>query len=171
MSLFKRVKNIFKTPEAPKPERSVMTLGPGDVCEVSLVTYQVVGRTKPLSRNAVWLTLRDGSDIRYLSVEERAETTYGLYSVIDGRLDSVDEVPTEVELDGIHYFLEERYSTRIAEAGNAPFTSAGGELYVWQYQSDSRKLLRIEWQDGRFMLYEGESILPADVEWLRGTDG
>jgi len=169
MSLFKRVKNIFKSPEPLKTERSVLTLGPGDVCEVSLVTYQVIGRTKPLSRNAVWLTLRDGADIRYLSVEEREKTTYGLYSVIDGRLDSVDEVPTEVELDGVHYFLEERYSTRIAESGNAPFTAAGGELYVWQYQSDGRKLLRIEWQDGRFMLYEGESVLPADVEWLRGN--
>ncbi|REK66554.1 MULTISPECIES: DUF4178 domain-containing protein [Cohnella] len=169
MSLLKRVKNLLRKPEPLKAEKSVMTLGPGDVCEVSLVTYQVVGRTKPLSRNSVWLTLRDGASIRYLSVEERATRQFGLYSVIDGRLDSVDEVPTEIELDGIHYFLEERYSTRISATGNTPFAETGGELYVWQYQSDNRKLLRIEWQDGRFMLYEGESVLPADVEWLRGN--
>ncbi len=30
-------------------------------------------------------------------------------------------------------------------------------------------LLRIEWQDGRFMLYEGEDVLPADVRFLRGS--
>lgn len=169
MSLFQRVKNLFKTPEAPKPERSVLTMGPGDVCEVSLVTYQVTGRTKPLNRNAVWLTLRDGAEVRYLFIEEREKTSFGLYGEIDGRLDSVDEVPTEIELDGVHYYLEDQYSTRIAESGSTPFTSAGGELYVWDYQSDGRKLLRVEWQDGRFMLYEGEAVLPADVEWLRGS--
>ncbi|MFC5701559.1 DUF4178 domain-containing protein [Cohnella faecalis] len=169
MSLFKRVKNIFKSPEPLKAERSVLSLGPGDICEVSLVTYQVSGRTKPMNRNAVWLTLRDGADIRYLSVEERAETKFGLYAAIDGRLDSVDEVSTEIELDGTHYYLEEQYSSNIVQAGQAPFSSSGGELYVWQFQSDGRKLLRVEWQDGRFMLYEGESVLPADVEWLRGN--
>jgi hypothetical protein len=31
------------------------------------------------------------------------------------------------------------------------------------------QLLRVEWQDGRFMLYEGERILPADVHVLRGN--
>jgi hypothetical protein len=169
MSLFQRVKNIWKKPEPLKPDKDVMELGPGDVCEVSLVTYQVIGRTRPFSRNAAWLTLQDGSDIRYLSVERRAATSFGLYTAIDGRLDAVDEVPSEIELDGIHYFLEEQYSSRIACEGNTPFTAAGGELYVWQFQSDGRKLLRVEWQDGRFMLYEGESVLPADVEWLRGN--
>mgnify|MGYP001264856393 CR=1 FL=1 len=168
MSLFQRVKNILKKPEPLKAERSVLTLGPGDVIEVSLVTYQIAGRTKPVNRNAVWLTLRDGADIRYLSIEERERTLYGLYSVIDGRLDSFDEVPTEIELDGIHYYLDEQFYSRIMEDGNTPFTSAGGDLHVWNFQSDGRKLLRIEWQNGRFMLYEGESILPADVEWLRG---
>jgi hypothetical protein len=169
MGLFQRAKNLFKSPEPLKADRSPLTMGPGDVCEVSLVTYQVVGRTKPLSRNAVWLTLRDGTDIRYLSIEDRAATAYGLFSPIDGRLDSVDEVPTEIELDGIQYYLEEQYSSRIVDAGHVPFTAAGGEVYIWKYQSDGRKLLRVEWQDGRFMLYEGESVLPADVEWLRGT--
>ncbi|MBB6669939.1 DUF4178 domain-containing protein [Cohnella nanjingensis] len=169
MSLFQRVKNILKKPEPLKAERSVLTLGPGDVCEVSLVTYQVVGRTKPVNRNAVWLSLRDGADIRYLSIEERMQSEFALYSAIDGRLDSMDEVPAHIELDGIDYHLEEQYASRIAEAGQTPFTSSGGELYVWQFQSDGRKLLRIEWQDGRFMLYEGEQILPADVEWLRGN--
>jgi len=170
MGLFRRVKNLMKTPEPLEAERSPLTMEPGDVCEVSLVTYQVTGRTKPIGRNSVWLTLRDGTDIRYLSVEERASVAYGLYSAIDGRLDSVDEVPTEIELDGVSYYLEEQYSSRIVDAGSTPFRSAGGELYVWQYQSDGRKLLRVEWQDGRFMLYEGESVLPADVKWLRGQD-
>ncbi|RUS49159.1 DUF4178 domain-containing protein [Cohnella sp. AR92] len=168
MSLFQRVKNLLKKPEPLKPERSVLTLGPGDVIEVSLVTYQITGRTRPVNRDAVWLTLRDGADIRYLSIEERERTIYGLFSVIDGRLDSVDEVPTEIELDGVQYYLDEQFYSRILDDGSTPFSSAGGDLHVWNYQSDGRKLLRIEWQNGRFMLYEGESILPADVEWLRG---
>lgn len=168
MSLFDRVKNLLKSPEPPKPEKSILTVGVGDVAEVSLVTYQVVGCVRNMKRNAVLLTLQDGSTIRYLLIEERERTTYHLYTPIDGRLDSPDEVPTSIELDDKMYHLEEQYSGRVSAVGKTSFTSAG-EQYMWQFQSDDRKLLRIEWQDGRFMLYEGEFVLPADVQVLRGT--
>lgn len=168
MSLFKRIKNIISKPAPPAPEKSVLTIGPGDVCEVSLVTYQVTGRTQNRERNAVVLALQDGADIRYLVVEDREKTTYALYSPIDGRLDSIDEVPTTIELDDRAFHMEEHYSGVISSIGKTPFMQ-GGEQYVWQYQSDDLKLLRIEWQNGRFMLYEGERVLPADVRVLRGV--
>jgi hypothetical protein len=168
MGLFKRIKNILAKPEPLKPDKSNLTIGPGDVCEVSLVTYQIVGRTQNRKRNLIVLTLQDGSYNRYLTIEEREQTTYALYSPIEGRLDSVEEVPTELELDGRTYHLEEQYSGFIAAVGRTPFVQ-GGEQYVWQYQSDDMMLLRIEWQDGRFMLYEGEDVLPADVRFLRGS--
>ncbi|MGE5703175.1 MAG: DUF4178 domain-containing protein [Clostridia bacterium] len=168
MSLFDRVKNLLKSPEPPKPEKSILTVGGGDVVEVSLVTYQVVGCVRNMQRNAVLLTLQDGSTIRHLLIEERERTTYHLYTPIDGRLDSPDEVPTSIELDDKMYHLEEQYSGLVSAVGKTSFTSAG-EQYIWQFQSDDRKLLRIEWQDGRFMLYEGEFVLPADVQVLRGT--
>ena len=155
-------------PEPLKPDKSNLTIGPGDVCEVSLETYQIVGRTQNRKRNLIVLTLQDGSYNRYLTIEEREQTTYALYSPIEGRLDSVEEVPTELELDGRTYHLEEQYSGFIAAVGRTPFVQ-GGEQYVWQYQSDDMMLLRIEWQDGRFMLYEGEDVLPADVRFLRGS--
>ncbi|MBB3114792.1 hypothetical protein FHS18_006952 [Paenibacillus phyllosphaerae] len=167
MSLFKRIRNIVAKPEPPREERSILTVGPGDVCEVSLVTYQITGRTLNPRRNQIVLTLQDGSAIRYLSIEEREHSDYELYTPIDGRLDSVEEVPTSIELDGRMYHLEEQYSGFIQTMGRTPFQQ-GGEQYVWRFQSDDRKLLRIEWQDGRFMLYEGEDVLPADVRILRG---
>jgi hypothetical protein len=168
MSIFKRIKNIMAKPEPPKAEQSILTLGPGDVCEVSLVTYQVTGRTQNRQRNLAVLTLQDGMDIRYLTIEERERTEFALYTPIDGRLDSIDEVPTELELDDRMYHLEEQYSGFITAVGKTPFVQ-GGEQYVWQYQSDDMKLLRIEWQNGRFMLYEGEDVLPADVRVIRGS--
>lgn len=168
MSLFERVKNIIKKQEPPKPEKSILTVGPGDVIDVSLVTYQIVGRTRNTHRNAVLLTLQDGNTVRYLYIEEREQISHALYSPVDGRMDSFDEVPTTIDMDGVSYFLEEQYSGPVTVAGKTPFTS-GGEQYVWQFQSDNRKLLRIEWQDGRFVLYEGESVLPADVQVLRGS--
>ncbi|TYP72736.1 DUF4178 domain-containing protein [Paenibacillus methanolicus] len=168
MSLFKRLKNIVSKPEPPRAERGVLQIGPGDVCEVSLVTYQVVGRTQNRLRNQAVLTLQDGVDIRYLAIEERERIDYALYAPIDGRLDSVEEVPTTLELDGTIYHLEEQFSGDIAVVGRTPFMQ-GGEQHVWQFQSDSRKLLRVEWQNGRFMLYEGEDVLPADVRVLRGS--
>lgn len=168
MSLFNRLKNILKNPEPPMPEKSILTVGPGDVIEVSLITYQVTGRTRNTQRNAVLLTIQDGNTVRYLHIEDRERTSYALYAPIDGRMDSFHEVPTTIEMEGTAYFLEEEYSGMVTVAGKTPFQS-GGDQYVWQFQSDDRKLLRIEWQDGRFMLYEGESVLPADVQVLRGT--
>ncbi|MBG9799604.1 DUF4178 domain-containing protein [Brevibacillus laterosporus] len=168
MSFFQRVKNILKKPEAPLVEKSILTVGPGDIVEVSFVTYQVVGRTRNPKRNAIMLTLQDGNILRYLKIEEREKTNYELYTPIDGRLDSPDEVPTIIELDDIEYHLEEQYDGKMTAQGKTPF-STDGEQYVWEFQSDNRKLLRIEWQDGRFMLYEGEFIIPADVKVLRGV--
>ncbi|NBD26324.1 DUF4178 domain-containing protein [Paenibacillus glycinis] len=168
MGIFSRIKNIIAKPEPPIVEKSLLTIGPGDVCEVSLVTYQVVGRLQNRKRNLVVLTLQDGSAIRYLTIEERERTVYALYEPIDGRLDSVEEVPTELELDDRTFHLEEQYSGFVTAAGRTPFVQ-GGEQYVWQYQSDDQKLLRVEWQDGRFMLYEGEDVLAADVRVLRGN--
>ena len=168
MSLFERVKNILKKPESPLPEKNILTVGPGDVVEVSLVTYQVTGRVRNAHRNAVVLTLQDGNLVRYLFIEERERTLYALYEPIDGRLDTENEVPTTIDMDGITYHLEEQYSGNVNVAGKTPFSIAG-EQYVWQFQSDNRKLLRLEWQDGRMMMYEGETILPADVQVLRGT--
>ncbi|MFM1653196.1 DUF4178 domain-containing protein [Brevibacillus sp. B_LB10_24] len=168
MSLFRRVKNLFTTPEPPQAEKSPLLLGPGDVVEVSLVTYQVTGRTRNAQRNAVLLTLQDGRDVRYLHIEERERITYALYSPIDGRLDSFDEVPTTIELEDTNYYLEEQYNGEVRVLGKTPF-GLDGEQYVWQYQADDRKLLRIEWQDGRFMLYEGEAVISADVKILHGA--
>lgn len=167
MSLFKRIKNLLTPAEPAVAEKSILTLSPGDVCEVSMITYHVTGRTNNRARNAVVLTLQDGLSIRYLVIEERERTTYSLYESIDGRLDSIDEVPTILELDDRSYHMEEQFSGHITSSGKTPYMQ-GGEQHVWQYQSDDMKLLRIEWQNGRFMLYEGESVLPADVRVLRG---
>lgn len=168
MSLFQRVKNLLSKPEPPKPEKSILTVGPGDVVEVSLMTYQIVGKTQHVQRKAAMLTLQDGATIRYLYIEDREQTQYELYSPIDGRLDSFHEVPTTIEMDDATYYMEEQYSGGVIVTGKTPFGQAG-EQYVWQFQSDDRKLLRIEWQNGRFMLYEGEFIISADVQVLRGV--
>lgn len=168
MSLFNRIKNILKQPELPKLEKNILTVGPGDVIEISLITYQITGRTRNTHRNSIFLTLHDGNTIRYLNIEERERTSFAVFSPIDGRLDSFNEVPTTIEMEGTPYHLEERYSGNVTVVGKTPFSN-GGEQYVWQFQSDDCKLLRIEWQDGRFMVYEGESVLPADVQVLRGS--
>ncbi|WP_459503542.1 DUF4178 domain-containing protein [Bacillus sp. C1] len=168
MSLFKRIKNIVKSPEPVRQEKSLLTLAPGDMIEVSLVMYEVIGKTSMHSRNEIVLTLQDGRTIRYLKIENRESTHYKLYTPIDGRLDSIEEIPTTIEMDDIDYHMEERYNGRVVVMGKTPF-AVSDEQYVWEFQSDNRKLLRIEWQDGRTMMYEGESILPADVQMIRAT--
>jgi len=120
------------------------------------------------SRNEIILTLQDGKTIRYLKIENRESTYYKLYAPIDGRLDSINEIPTTIEMDDIEYHMEEQYNGRAVVMGKTPF-AISDEQHVWEFQSDNRKLLRIEWQDGRTMMYEGESILSADVQIIRAT--
>lgn len=167
MSIFKRIKGIMKRPKPPIAQRSILATGPGDICEVSLVTYHVIGRVLNSRRRTTMLTLQDGAELSYLFVEEREVNAYSMFTPIDGRLDSITEVPMKLELDGRMYHMEEHYAEYVTTAGKSPFMQ-GGEQSVWRYQSDDRKLLRIEWLDGRFMIYEGEDVLPADVQVLEG---
>ncbi|MNI46426.1 hypothetical protein D3C73_1008870 [compost metagenome] len=167
-NVWKRVRNLFAKQEPPKAEKSMLGLTPGDICEVSLVTYEVVGRIHNRSRNAVMLTLMDGKDLSYLYIEEREALQYQLYQPIDGRLDNPAEVPTELELDDTLFFMEEEYIGHVDANGRTPFMQ-GGEQHVWQYQSDRNALVRIEWMNGRFMLYEGEKIISADVKVIRAN--
>lgn len=168
MSIIKRIRQILSKPVAPITEPGILTIGPGDICEVSLITYEVTGRTHNQRRSTVVLTLQDGANLRYLVIEDRERATYSLYYPIDGRLDSIQEVPMTLELEGRTYHMEEQYTGYIVTTGKTPFMQ-GGEQSVWQYQSDDMKLLRVEWLEGRFMLYEGEDVLAADVRVIRGS--
>jgi hypothetical protein len=168
MGLFDRIKNLVTKPEPEKPQRTVFDMREGDIVEVSLVSYEVIGRVDNQGRKERMVTLRDGNDIRYLHIENRETLVFALYDPIDGRLDSFNEVPTTIELDDTEYYMEENYSGRVHASGKTAFSSSG-EQYVWRFQSDNRKFLRIEWQQGRFMMYEGEMVLPADVQVVRGT--
>ncbi|MDP4098667.1 DUF4178 domain-containing protein [Paenibacillus sp. P96] len=168
MGMWKRISNLFTKPEPLKRERSMLELMPGDICEVSLTTYEVMGRVHNRARNAVMLTLQDGSHIQYLYIEEREKLQFALYLPIDGRPDTPDELPTIMELDGLDYHLEEQYGGTVSVVGRTPFLQSG-EQHVWQYQADNYRLLRIEWQDGRFMLYEGDQVIPGDVKVIRAS--
>lgn len=129
MSVFKRIGNLFAKPESPKVEKSMLDLMPDDICEVSLVTYQVVGRVHNRGRNAVVLTLQDGNTIAYLHIEERETVQYSLYSPLDGRLDDPSEVPTELELDDRTFYMEEEYEGLVLIQGKTPFTQVENSMY------------------------------------------
>ncbi|WP_223069429.1 DUF4178 domain-containing protein [Paenibacillus caui] len=168
MGVMKRIGRLFAKPEPPIKEKSMLELGPGDFCEVSLITYQVVGSVRNPARNAVVLSLQDGNDIKYLHIEERELLQYVLYDDINGRLDNPHEVPAELVMDDKTYYLEEEYEGRVIVTGRTPFRQ-GGNQHVWQFQADDNALLRIEWQDGRFMLYEGNKVISGDVQVIRST--
>lgn len=172
MGLFHRLKQLIQPPieksKEKSKEKSRLPIDPGDFIEVSLTMYEVVGRTSYPSRKEAVLTIQDGITIRYLWIEERMNPQYVLYAEIDGRMDSYDEVPTTIELEGTTYYMEERYTSLIASKGQTPYPG-GGEQLVWQFQSDDTKHLRIEWKDGRYMLYEGSPVIAADVAVLKGT--
>ncbi len=168
MRIFRRLKNMFQKTKEPIREEEKTTVHLGDVVEIAMVTYQVSGKIEDSQRYSVMLTLENGSQIQYLLIERREKNIYSLFQPIDGRMDTFNEIPTTLEIDDSIYYLEEQYSGVIKTEGRTPLPNSG-EQYVWKFQSDERKLARIEWQDGRFMFYEGESVIPAEVRVLRGT--
>lgn len=168
MNMWDRLKGMLRRPEPPRAAKTVLDSAPGDALEVSLVMYEVIGKMSSSGRKEAMITLKDGAAIRYLYVEQRETADYILYEEIDGRLDQFHEVPSTIELDDMVYYLEEEYTAWTTMAGRTPFT-APGEMNVWRFQSDDRRLLRIEWMQGRFMLYQGERLLASDVQLFGGS--
>ncbi|MDD9148566.1 DUF4178 domain-containing protein [Sporolactobacillus sp. CQH2019] len=166
MSIFQRIVNLVKKPEPPIEEKTAYTLSLNDVVDISLTSYTVAGKTLFPQRQEVFFTIKDGSTIRYLRVAKREKLELSLYEAIDGRLENIDEIPTTIEMDGTIYHMEDQAIGPAHSSGNTPFPSSD-ERYLWDFQSDNWKLLRIEWQAGRIMLYEGEEVLPADVKVIQ----
>ncbi|WP_332237331.1 DUF4178 domain-containing protein [Sporolactobacillus sp. KGMB 08714] len=166
MSIFQQIVNLVKKPEPPIEEKTAYTLSLNDVVDISLTSYTVAGKTLFPQRQEVFFTIKDGSTIRYLRVAKREKLELSLYEAIDGRLENIDEIPTTIEMDGTIYHMEDQAIGPAHSSGNTPFPSSD-ERYLWDFQSDNWKLLRIEWQAGRIMLYEGEEVLPADVKVIQ----
>ncbi len=168
MSIWDRLKGILRRPEPPTKPKTLLDCGPGDALEVSLVMYEVIGKMSSSVRREAVITLKDGAALKYLYIEQREASDCILYEEIDGRLDQFHEVPATIDLDDVTYHLEEEYTAWSTMSGRTPFTAAG-DMHVWRFQSDDRRLLRIEWMQGRFMLYQGERLLRSDVQLFGGS--
>lgn len=166
MSIFHRIVNLMKKPEPPIEEKTPYTLTLGDIVDISLASYTVAGRAFFPQRREAFFTLKDGSAIKYFRVVKREKLDLALYEAIDGRLEDINEIPTTIEMEGTLYHLEDQAIGAAHASGDTPFSSTE-ERYLWDFQSDNGKLLRIEWQAGQMMLYEGEDVLPMDVSIIQ----
>lgn len=162
MSIFQRIYNLVKKPEPPIVEKTPFTLRPGDIVDISLNSYTVSGRTFFPQRREIFYTLKDGSAVSYFRVIKRETLDLGLYQAIDGRLENMEEIPSTIEMDGTQYHLEDQAAGPAQSSGDTTFPSSE-ERYLWDFQSDQHQLLRIEWQAGQMMLYEGAQVLAMDV--------
>lgn len=162
MSIFQRIINLVKKPEPPIVEKTPYTLAPGDIVDISLNSYTVSGRTFFPQRREIFYTLKDGTTIRYFRVMKRETLEFSLYQAIDGRLENIEEIPSMIELDGTQYHLEDQVVGPARSSGDTTFPSSD-ERYLWDFQSDAHQLLRIEWQMGQMMFYEGAPVLAMDV--------
>lgn len=166
MSIFHRIINLVKKSEPPIEEKTPFTLSIGDIVDLSLSSYTVAGRMFFPQRQEAFFTIKDGSTIKYLKVTKREKLELSLYEAIDGRLEDVNEIPTTIEMDGILYHMEDQMISHAHSSGDTPFPSSD-KRYLWDFQSDNWKLLRIEWQAGQLMLYEGEDVLPMDIKIIQ----
>ncbi|MDD9148759.1 MULTISPECIES: DUF4178 domain-containing protein [unclassified Sporolactobacillus] len=166
MSVFRRIINLVKKTEPAIVEKTPYTLSVGDIVDISFSSYTVAGRTFFPQRQEVFLTLKDGSTVKYMQVAKRETLDLALFEAIDGRLEDISEVPTTIEMDGTLYHMGDQAVGAAHASGDTSFPSSD-ERYLWDFESDDRKLLRIEWQAGRIMLYEGETVLPMEVKIIQ----
>lgn len=166
MALFHRIINLVKKPEPPIEEKTPYTLSIGDIVDISLSSYTVAGKMFFPQRRETFFTLKDGSSIKYLRVTKREKLDLALYKAIDGRLEDINEIPTTIEMEETLYHMEDQAVGTAHSSGDTPFSSSD-ERYLWDFQSDNWKLLRIEWQSGQMMLYEGDDVLPMDVRIIQ----
>ncbi|MBX6394695.1 MAG: DUF4178 domain-containing protein, partial [Alicyclobacillaceae bacterium] len=117
---------------------------------------------------SVHYLLRDGQTYRHLVVERGEGWVFRLYETLDGRLDRIDEVPETIELDGVSYHLESQQESPAWVEGPMHLVH-GDTVYIWNHQSDDRRLFRIEWQNGKWWFGLGRFVEEFDARMIAGT--
>lgn len=174
MSIFKRIKDIWQTNQESGREsgaRNLTNMRPGDIITVDLTDYKVEGVTtySNSSRVRIGYLLADGSNTRYLLVEQKEKLRSFLFETLDARLESPEEIHHEMVFEGISYFESAKGESQVESAGRSAFTPYD-LVYWWLHLSDKGDAILTEWQNGETILRFGRPVQPFEVTILAGSE-
>ncbi|HEU4963424.1 MAG TPA: DUF4178 domain-containing protein [Bacilli bacterium] len=175
MSFFKRIKTIWQATRSDgrsEPEdRNLTNLQVGDILTVDLVDYKLEGVTVYRSGGKVrrGYLLVDGTDTRYLLVEQKEKLRAYLFENLDARLENPDEINTEMIFDDVSYFETAKGESSVEIKGRSAFVPYD-PVYWWLHLSDKGEALLTEWQNGETVLRRGMPVQPYEVTILPGSE-
>ncbi len=156
------------TSELPSGERNVFNLQIGDIVEYVGRYWVVEGRLTYEEEGTTWLEymLQDGSDIRWLSVEED-DIVQVYFLQTNHTLDIADSPPKQLN------FAEETY--HLVNSGLADMTREGTILrrdaqkcQYFDYQGSEDKVLFLEFWGEEIEVTVGERVNPRSLRILPG---
>lgn len=176
MSIWKRVGSIIKSQkEAPpaKVSNPMEDTQIGDIINVDLEEYVVSGKLIYFDRgfppHRFVYYLQNGSTISCLLIEKGR--TYECFncSFVEGALDSPNDVPTELDVNGeVTYNLEHQRNDMVRSEGNTDFR-ANDEVMLWRYFASEGRYFFLQWQDGKFVAMEGTKTPAGQIKFLKGS--
>jgi hypothetical protein len=176
MSIWKRVGAIIKSNKEAPP---VPTSNPiedsqvGDIINVDLEEYVVSGKLVYFDRgyapHRIAYYLQNGNSISCLLVEKGRTYECFLCQFVEGALDSPDDVPTQLDLNGeVSYMLENQRTDLVRAEGNTDFR-ANDEVMLWRYFATEGRYFFLQWQDGKFVAMEGTQTPAGQIKFLKGS--
>lgn len=167
IGIFDRIGKLIKAQkndnQPVEKEITLFDLKVGQVIAMDLEDWVIEGkviyRQQP---EVVQYWVKSGRQRQAVLFDHAAPDQAVILTSFAGRLNEGNEVKTEYILDDQHYFLDFQGECAVDVSGVAPV--GVGELMYWQYETDRREIYRIEWQNSRFLHYDGRWINSYEIE-------
>ncbi|OXM84132.1 DUF4178 domain-containing protein [Paenibacillus rigui] len=176
MSIWKRVGSIIKSNKEQPPAKVTNPMEDtqvGDIINMDLEEYVVSGKLVYFDRgfppHRFVYYLQNGSSVSCLLIEKGR--TYECFNCIfvEGSLDSPNDVPTELDVNGeVTYNLEHQRSDMVRADGNTDFR-ANDEVMMWRYFGSEGRYFFLQWQDGKFVAMEGTKTPAGQIKFMKGS--
>lgn len=174
MSIFKRIGSILRSnkPQPAAPLRNPFEDSDvGDIVNVDLQQYVITGKAEYFDRgyapHRYAYYLQNGRNISCLLVEKGRSYECFLCEFLEGSLDSPDDVPSKLDIDGETSFTLEHHRTDVTRSlGNTDFRS-GDDILFWRYFGAGEEYFFLQWQDGKFIAMRGERTPASQVKFMK----
>lgn len=176
MSIFKRIGSIIRSSkqQPAEPIRNPFEdSSVGDIVNVDLQQYVITGKAVYFDRgyapHRYAYYLQNGRNISCLLVEKGRSYECFLCEFLEGSLESPQDVPTKLELDGEASFTLDHHRTDVTRTeGNTDFRS-GDDVLFWRYFGVGEDYFFLQWQDGKFIAMRGERTPSSQVKFMKTT--
>jgi hypothetical protein len=168
VGLFSKI--FGKDEEKPEVEqRDFFNIKVGDIIEYDLRDYQVVGKLTLYDSGYEWYEYQLEGDERslWLSAEMDDELELAIYEKINKKVS--EPIPKTIEVDGVHYELEEQGTARVRGEGRSKNNSGVDVRYFDYSDEDEKNLLSVEIWGGDIEVSRGKPVEDFEIKIIAGS--